>query len=311
MARKFRYKRRFKIYKVFIYLILIGLIYYFYLFVSHLSIDNINNDFLKFLANYYHYYSYDECKRTTPIIDVYKRVQTTFNTPNKLLISDLVYNEKKQDNQKLIVKKSDDYQVYIYNTHQKESYSMTYVEDYNIVPDVLLMSHMIQEKLNNSGIKTLVEENDISNYLKKNDMNYGQSYQASRTFLKQVLDKNTSLKLIIDLHRDAASYDSSTTYINDLKCAKVMFVVGKEYDTYQKNLITTNKLNDKIKGKYPNLTRGVLQKSGYGVNGVYNQDLNDNIILLELGGDKNNIDELTNTINLIVPLIKEYINEKE
>ena len=76
--------------------------------------------------------------------------------------------------------------------------------------------------------------------------------------------------------------------------------------TFQSANIATNSLEE----KYPGLTRGVLKKEGEYVNGVYNQDLNPNIILLELGGNNNNIDELTNTIDLIIPIIGEYINER-
>ena len=71
----------------------------------------------------------------------------------------------------------------------------------------------------------------------------------------------------------------------------------------------TNKINDKIKAKYPSLTRGVIGKEGKGNNGVYNQDLNPKMTLLEIGGEENTIDEVLNTIELIAPIIGEYINE--
>ena len=66
----------------------------------------------------------------------------------------------------------------------------------------------------------------------------------------------------------------------------------------------------KIKNKYPTLTRGVLEKEGKNVNGIYNQDLGSNIMLIEVGGNYNNIEEVMNTIDLIVPIIGDYINEK-
>ena len=72
----------------------------------------------------------------------------------------------------------------------------------------------------------------------------------------------------------------------------------------------SDEINDKINSKYPDLSRGVLQKEGYGVNGVYNQDLASNVILIELGGDKNNLEEVENTIDILVEIIGEYVNEK-
>ena len=64
-----------------------------------------------------------------------------------------------------------------------------------------------------------------------------------------------------------------------------------------------------IKAKYPTLTRGIMQKEGPGVNGIYNQDLSSNAILLELGGNENTITEVLNTIEIISTIIKEHVNE--
>lgn len=309
MGRKFKARKKIKKNKILIYLFITCLIYIIYLVLSNISINKVNNSYLKYLIKYYHNYSYKEDEKINPIESISERIQVVFNSPKSLLINNYKYQNHVES--KEVVVSSNNSLVYIYNTHQREEYNQEYVEDYNIVPDVLLMSHIIQEKLNNDHINTIVEENDIVKYLKDNDMNYGQSYQASRVFLRKVIEENKGLKLIIDLHRDAANYENTTVEIDGLKCAKVMFVVGKEYATYKNNLAKTNVLNDKIKKKYPSLTRGVLQKSGAGVNGIYNQDLSSNIMLLELGGNKNNIDELTNTINLIVPIIEEYIHENQ
>lgn len=200
--------------------------------------------------------------------------------------------------------------IYLYNSHQKEGYSKEYMEDYNVVPDVFLASHIMQEKLNNKGIKTLVMEDDITAYLNNNNLDYSRSYQASRYYLKPVIEKYKSVKLFIDLHRDSTPKEASTVSIENKDYAKVMFVIGKEYDTYESNLAIANLINDKINSKYPDLSRGVLQKEGYGVNGVYNQDLASNVILIELGGDKNNLEEVENTIDILVEIIGEYVNEK-
>ena len=46
--------------------------------------------------------------------------------------------------------------IYIYNSHQGETYSMKYLEEYNITPNVLMASRMLSEKLNNVGIFFLI-----------------------------------------------------------------------------------------------------------------------------------------------------------
>ena len=97
-------------------------------------------------------------------------------------------------------------------------------------------------------------------------------------------------------------------YVNNRGKSLALFVIGEEYDTYKNNLNMTNIIDEKIKEKYPELTRGIITKGGRGNNGIYNQDLSDKITLLELGADKNTIEEVNNTIDLIGPIIGEYIN---
>ena len=43
-----------------------------------------------------------------------------------------------------------------------------------------------------------------------------------------------------------------------------------------------------------------------GSNGVYNQDLAPNSILIEIGGIENNLEELFNTVDLLAELFAEY-----
>lgn len=52
-----------------------------------------------------------------------------------------------------------------------------------------------------------------------------------------------------------------------------------------------------------------MEKEGKNVNGIYNQDVSENCLLLELGGNENNITEVLNTVDLMSEIIKEYIDE--
>lgn len=199
--------------------------------------------------------------------------------------------------------------VYIYNTHQLESYNATNYTDYNITPNVLMASYLLKERLNNLGIGTIVETANINDFLSLNGWSYSASYKASRYYVEDTIKKNPNLKLIIDLHRDAIPKSSSTITIDGKNYAKILFVIGKEYDHYEENLEIANKINEIIKEKYPLLTRGVITKEGENVNGVYNQDLSNKIILIECGGNENTIDEVMNTIEVLSKAIKKYIGD--
>lgn len=201
--------------------------------------------------------------------------------------------------------------VYIYNTHQTEGYNRNFLEDFNINNTVYIASFILKEYLTDLGIPALVENNSITDILRANGWKYASSYKASRILLDDAKKNNPSLKFFVDLHRDAASYEKTVISINDKKYARVMFVVGLEHDNYSKNLELAKRLNEKVNNNIPRLSRGVVEKKGKGVNGIYNQDFNENTILIEVGGQYNYIEEVNNTLGVIAKVIYEELNEKE
>ena len=282
--------------------------------IMNLKLVNNNEDFIKTLIIDSNYHLLKKKKSSdiftklfSKVLNVNKPVSILENTlhftPNENLT--YVNNPKLEEVEKLEVPQA----VYIYNTHQSEAYSGDALEGYNIKPGVMMASYIMQEKLAKNGIKADVMEDNITDYLNLNNMNYSKSYEASRKFLTEALNKYKDYKLIIDLHRDSLPKDKSTVIINNKSCAKISFVVGLDHKNSNQNMETANKLNEKIKIKYQTLTRGIISKGGAGSNGIYNQDLSPNIVLIEIGGPENTIDEVLNTIELIAPIIGEYINE--
>lgn len=312
---KLKKKRRFK-FRLIAYAFIMFLGYELaFNIIMNIKLVDSNEEFIKALmidSNYHLLYEKKSSdiftKLFAKILDVNKPVSILENTlhftPNEENMT-YVNNPKLEEVEKLDVSPT----VFIYNTHQSEAYQGKALEGYNITPGVMMASYILQDKLAEINIKADVMEDNITDYLNLNNMKYSKSYQASRVFLQDALNKYPNYKLIIDLHRDALSKSSSTVIINNKSCAKISFVVGEEHQNYEANLKVTNTINDKIKQKYPTLTRGVLTKGGEDSNGIYNQDLNQNIILIEIGGQENTIDEVLNTIELIAPIIGEYVNE--
>lgn len=199
--------------------------------------------------------------------------------------------------------------VYIYNTHQTEEYLNENNSFYNLTPNVYTASYILKDLLEEKGIKAIVEDGNISNYLNSNNLNYDDSYIASRYYLEQAIYNYPSIELFIDLHRDALNHNSATIEHDGKNYAKVLFVVGLEHGNYKQNLDLANELNNLILNNYSFLTRGVLTKEGPLVNGIYNQDLNNRIILLEVGGNENTLDEVSNTLELISDIIDKELGE--
>ena len=199
--------------------------------------------------------------------------------------------------------------VYLYNTHQSEEYATTNLESYNVKPTVMMASYILREKLNNNGIATIVEENDVTEFLRTNNWNYASSYKVTKLLMEDAYSKNSSLEYFIDLHRDSVKKKISSITIENKKYARILFIVGLENKNYDKNLQMTEILNKKFNEKYPGLSRGIYKKEGAGVNGVYNQDFHPNTILIEIGGTENTIDEVFNTCEAISVVLTEYIKE--
>ena len=201
--------------------------------------------------------------------------------------------------------------IYLYNTHQQEAYNKNLVATYNISPTVMLTSYMLRENLNNLGIPTIVETADIKNVLNTHNWIYKDSYKASRLLLDDAYKVNNSLILFIDIHRDSSQYDKTTLKTADASYAKVLFVVGLDYQGYENNLQRAIALNKLINEEVPGISRGGLKKSGKGVNGIYNQDFKENTFLIEVGGQYNSIEEVKNTITPLANAIYNYLKGED
>lgn len=201
--------------------------------------------------------------------------------------------------------------VYIYNSHQLENYNNDNLSIYGITPNVLMASYLLKEKLNKSGIATIVEDTDLTEFLDLNKWNYANSYKASRMFILDKINTYDTIKYLIDIHRDSAKKEMTSVEINGKNYARILFVVGLEHKNYQKNLDLANNINKMFTENYPGISRGVYKKEGAGVDGIYNQDITGNSMLIEVGGIDNNIDEVMNTINAINDVLVRYINSHE
>ena len=326
MRKKFKARKKINLLKLFFCIFFVLLLFLlFKSFILTTKLASSNEEFLNKLLNDSNHYILYKNVNGNPIYSFVKLItKIDIKEPKSILEKSLKY---KTNNMNISYTASDDVYslnsdyiedtnkdnnienpiVYIYNTHQLEEYNKTNLEEYNIKPNVLMASYILREYLNRNNIKTVVETADITDFLNVNGWNYSKSYNASRFYLDEAIKKYPNLKLIIDLHRDAIEYNASTVTINDKKYAKVLFVVGLDYENYQPNLDLANSLNNLINSKYPGLSRGVLKKSGKNVNGIYNQDLKNNIVLIECGGYQNNIDEVMNTMIALSDVIKKYL----
>lgn len=188
--------------------------------------------------------------------------------------------------------------IYIYNTHQTENYL-----DYTVYD----AAYLLNQKLNESNFYSYFEEQSVKTFLDANNLKYYSSYKASRKYLDEARKNNLELKYFFDIHRDSVSKNVSTVTYKDKVYAKILFVIGSDNPSNEKNKNNASRLNEIIKSKVPNISRGVVSHGGKGYNGVYNQDVSENVFLIEVGGKDNSKEEVENTINIIYESIMEYI----
>lgn len=253
------------------------------------------------------------------ILIIIKIIRTNYKINEDKLIY-LTYSylgkaQKKENNEKIVFKETENTNqrsptVYIYNTHQTESYLYDKVNNYNLDYNVMFASYILKEYLAKYNIISFVESTSIKKVLNENNLIYKDSYKASRILLEESIINYPTLKYFIDLHRDSSIYEKTTCVIDNKSYAKILFVLGLENKNYLENEKMINSLNERLIKVNSCLSRGITKKSGEGVDGVYNQDFNNNVVLIELGGQYNTITEVNNTLEIFAKVLADYILEE-
>ena len=68
--------------------------------------------------------------------------------------------------------------IYLYNTHQLETYSNSGFENSNVNPNVLMASYLLAESLNKSNINTIVEDTNINEFNRISGINDNDFYRG-------------------------------------------------------------------------------------------------------------------------------------
>lgn len=190
--------------------------------------------------------------------------------------------------------------IYVYNTHQTEEYRT--IENYNLTPTVHTASYILKDLLKQYNIGVIVENSDLKTDMNKLGVNYNNAYQVSKYWLNN-LEMN-DLELYIDLHRDSVNYNLSNVTVDGVDYAKIMFVMGNNYDYYD-NLAVAEKLVNEVEKINKTISRGIFTRK----NSVYNQDFNKNCVLIEVGGPDSTYESVSNTLSVLALAIKNYLGE--
>lgn len=205
------------------------------------------------------------------------------------------------------IETSSEPQVLIMHTHTTETY-MTEDTDYytdafssrsrNTAVNMVSVGEIVAEKLNSAGIKALHDKTE-HDYPK-----YTGSYSRAAETIKGYLKKYPSIKIVLDLHRDAASSGDDkiklSAEIGGKRAAQVMLVMGSQSDgesdfpNWRENLKLAVRLQQVLENDYPALARPISLTSG-----IYNENLTTGSLLIEFGTDANTVAEAHYSAELV------------
>ncbi len=155
--------------------------------------------------------------------------------------------------------------VFIYHTHSWESYlpllGLEGSENEDDAVDgktnITIVGDLLGKELEKRGIGASVDKTNIGQELKNKGWQTPKSYDISRTLVQSAMAGNSKLNYFIDLHRDSVRKDSTTAIINNEPYAKLVFVIGEENKSFQKNLKFANELHQILNKNYPGISKGV------------------------------------------------------
>ena len=215
------------------------------------------------------------------------------------------------------IEKSEKPQVLILHTHATETFKSDdnpyFTDDFSsrsqdTSKNMVSVGKIVAEKLNNSGIKTL-HDTTLHDY-----PSYSKSYSRSAATVKEYLKKYPSIKVVLDLHRDAVSKENGdkvklVTEIGGKKAAQVMMVMGSQsggvtnFPNWEENFKLAVKLQQKIEQKYPTLARPLMLMSKN-----YNQSLTTGSLLIEFGTDVNTLEEVHYSAEMVGESLAELLS---
>ncbi len=189
-------------------------------------------------------------------------------------------------------------QVLIMHTHTTETFEPYERENFDGTfnyrttdnsKNMVMVGDAIAAQLNAAGI-AVIHDTTIHDY-----PSYTGSYDRSRETVQRVLAEHPSIKVVLDIHRDAISKDGEISQpvavIDGKKAAQVMIISGCDDGTmgmphYMQNFRFACLLQQQLEMDHPGLMRPILFDYR-----KYNQDLTTGSLLIEVGSHGNTLEQ--------------------
>lgn len=190
-------------------------------------------------------------------------------------------------------------QVLIMHTHGTEAYTQDGTDVYNETGtarttdnnyNITRVGDEIERIFTEMGLSVL-HDHGLYDY-----PNYNGSYDRSKAAVEAYLKQYPSIKIVLDVHRDALVGQDGTIYkpvteIDGVKCAQILMVMGSDdgglsHPDWQKNLSLAMRIQHRMNTLWPGLARPITLRSSR-----FNQQLTQGSILVEVGAHGNTLQE--------------------
>ncbi|KPU44130.1 stage II sporulation protein P (SpoIIP) [Oxobacter pfennigii] len=204
--------------------------------------------------------------------------------------------------------------VIIYHTHTTESYISTPANNYEMMGDHRTTDQNYNVCKVGEEIKKYIESHygvAVHHDMTLHDYpSYEGSYNRSKPTIENLLKQFPDAQYIIDVHRDAFADSEAARKVMVMdvmgeQASKIMFVVGKSNPHWQENYYSALKLNQKIEELSPGLSKGILVKD----RSIYNQDISNKAILIEVGSDSNTLEEALLSAKIFARALGEVLKD--
>ena len=209
---------------------------------------------------------------------------------------------------------NDQPQVLIMHTHTTETYEPEVREHYDpqfsyrttdCSKNVVAVGDAITAELQAAGIG-VIHSDAVHDY-----PSYNGAYDRSAETVRGILAEYPSIKVVLDIHRDAICSDTTLSQpiviIDGKEAAQIMIISGCDDGTmnmpnYLMNFRFACRLQSQMEQQYPNFTRPILFDYRH-----YNQDLTTGSLLIEVGSHGNTVEQAVYSGHLIGKSLAEVL----
>lgn len=203
--------------------------------------------------------------------------------------------------------------VLIFHTHSQETFADSKTGDAST--SIVGIGAYLAQKLNEKGIETIHHDGVYD--LIDGTLDRSKAYELSEIGVREILNQNPSIEVVIDLHRDGVREDLHlVTEVDGKPTAKIMFFNGLSRTKangdiaylnnpyIQDNLSFSLQMQLASESMYPGFARKIYLK-GY----RYSLHMMPKSLLIEAGAQTNTVQEMKNAMDLLANILENVLIE--